>query len=300
MNMANGMKRQRFMSQTYPPTSQPGLSHIRPTSHPNSYPEPLHSPSASSHFDEGLFSMDMPCQDLPVQQQQYPDLSEYEVAQYPWAQQQPQQHTVMQDVSADTLAMDESFALPVTTSAPLLPEDYTNDLIYAPIPASNMMRGWIGRAPSFGDELLPRLDTNHLAPPAASIARSPSSASSAGSSSSRLSSSRRNRAQMTSGDIACYWCPAAFATSVELTHHLRSHAPYASRNHVCQHCEKRFQYRKDLLRHLPRHDPNRQKFYCPFNGCKYHSKGFGRRDHLERHVSSQHQRVDTPLGSSPA
>lgn len=152
------------------------------------------------------------------------------------------------------------------------------------------MLGWIRRAPTTGDRALPRLSTAHLVPPDKSFANlSPSSASTAGSS----SSSRYSTLRPASGDFACFSCTASFAHHGDLTHHLRSHKPYASRNHVCQKCEKRFQYRKDLIRHLPRHDPHRQKYFCPFPDCKYARKGFGRPDHLDRHIHSQH-RVDTP------
>ncbi|KAF7198601.1 Zinc finger protein [Pseudocercospora fuligena] len=165
-------------------------------------------------------------------------------------------------------------------------------------PSTGTMLGWIGRAPTIGQRTsMPTLkvDTNHLAPPNLSpLHRSPSSASSAGSSS---KSPRRARAEMLFGDMHCHYCNAAFTTQGDLTHHLRSHQPYLSRNHVCQMCNKRFQYRKDLMRHLPRHDPNRPKFYCPFNGCKYNTKGFGRQDHLDRHVNTQHNRVDSPHDS---
>lgn len=163
------------------------------------------------------------------------------------------------------------------------------------------MLGWIGRATTTGDRALPRLDTNHLAPPEVTSANhSPSSASTAGSS--RPGSSRRLKWQMSeSGDFVCGWCNAGFNTQGDLTHHLRSHQPYASRQHVCSHCEKRFQYRKDLTRHLPKHDPNRKKFYCHYTGCKFHhTKGFGRQDHLDRHLQTQH-RADTPVTArSPA
>lgn len=149
------------------------------------------------------------------------------------------------------------------------------------------MQGWLGRAAASGYRDMPRLDTAHLAPPTLSDAHlSPSSASSGGSSASR--SPRRSKEDMALGEIGCSQCDAAFSTQSDLTHHLRSHQPYESRNHVCPHCDKRFQYRKDLARHLPKHDPNRRRYYCRFLGCKFHTKGFGRQDHLDRHLASQH------------
>lgn len=177
-----------------------------------------------------------------------------------------------------------------------LPDEVTENINFQPGMAETAvgsMLGWIRRAQTIGDRDLPRLSTNLLAPPDRCYAnRSPSSASTAGS-----SSSRHSRIRAAPGDLACFSCTATFANQGDLTHHLRSHQPYASRNHVCHKCEKRFQYRKDLIRHLPRHDPHRKKYYCPFSSCKYHRKGFGRQDHLDRHIITQH-RVGTPTEPS--
>ncbi|SMR54469.1 unnamed protein product [Zymoseptoria tritici ST99CH_1A5] len=293
-------KRPRLMDEPriFQHSPQPNLAPLGPTSHPRDYLEPQGHSAATSFFDEGPFDIEMPTDDF-TSQQDYPNLNQYDVNQHPWAQQQPQQLVSMQSSMDHSSVMSGSYTPPGADLPPFFRDDVNTWNHDTPPPLVDM-QSWIDQATPFVDHLLPRLDTNLLAPPASSIARSPSSASSVASSSSRLGSSRRNRDQMTAGDFACYWCAAAFPTSLDLTHHLRSHAPYASRNHVCQKCEKRFQYRKDLLRHLPRHDPNRQRFYCTFTGCKYHNKGFGRRDHLERHVISQHGRVDTPLESSPA
>lgn len=190
----------------------------------------------------------------------------------------------------------EPFNIGANPTVPdILSSDITNNYNYQEGLAQGTvgnMRGWIGRAPMTGERAVPRLDTNHLAPPDSNLAnRSPTSASTTGSS--FRSGSRRRPWEMTTGDFICGHCNAGFPTQGDLTHHLRSHASYMSRQHVCHDCEKRFQYRKDLLRHLPRHDPNRKKYYCSIRTCKYHSKGFGREDHLQRHLLSQH-RVDTP------
>lgn len=188
---------------------------------------------------------------------------------------------------------------PVDSAPHMLPTEVTSNPNYQPgmVPsaAPGNMLGWINRAPVIGDRTLPsRLDTNMLVPPEANSAnRSPTSASTTGSS---TRGSRRQKWEMT-GDFVCHWCNAGFTTQGDLTHHLRSHQPYLSRQHVCRHCEKRFQYRKDLTRHLPKHDPNRKRYYCIFKGCKYSSRGFGRQDHLDRHIQTQH-RVDTPQKSS--
>lgn len=183
----------------------------------------------------------------------------------------------------------------------ILPSGVTENPNYHPgmiDRAFGKILGWVRRAPTIGDRWMPALtlDTKFLAPPDVSpVHRSPSSASSAGSSG--KSPSRRSKVQMLIGDLHCHYCNAAFNTQGDLTHHLRSHQPYSKRNHVCRHCHKRFQYRKDLARHLPRHDPNRPKFYCTYTGCKYYTKGFGRQDHLDRHLSTQHNRVESPQAS---
>lgn len=140
-------------------------------------------------------------------------------------------------------------------------------------------------APMSGDTKSALLSSDLLAPPDRLHAnRSPSSVSTTCS-----SSSRRSRLQAAPGELACDSCSTSFGSLGDLKHHLRSHQPYAQRNHVCQRCEKRFQYRKDLLRHIPRHDPYRQRYFCPYRNCKYHNKGFGRQDHLVRHIGSQHR-----------
>ncbi|KAI5365866.1 Putative Zinc finger C2H2-type [Septoria linicola] len=216
----------------------------------------------------------------------------------PWTQHQ-------QDADLEPLfpelgqPMSEQFPPPQAASAPIMPATSApqvlsnenlgyHNLNMGPH-ASGHMKGWLGRAPA---NML-RLETGRLAPPAMSdLHLSPSSASSAGSSTGR--STRRSKEEMVLGEISCRQCDAAFGTQGDLTHHLRSHAPYQSRSHVCPHCEKRFQYRKDLARHVPRHDPNRQRFRCHFSGCKFNSKGFGRQDHLDRHLASQH-RMDSPV-----
>lgn len=157
-------------------------------------------------------------------------------------------------------------------------------------PASCML-GWKRRASAFGEQPIPRLSTDFLAPPDRERAnRSPSSASTIGSSSSF------GRLQPAPGDVECHPCNLAFANHGELSHHLRSHQPYSSRRYGCNKCDKRFQYRKDLHRHLPRHDPYRKRYHCPYPSCKYHKKGFGRQDHLDRHIGSQHH-AERPIST---
>lgn len=180
----------------------------------------------------------------------------------------------------------------------ILPFDVTSSPNYHPgmvNGAVGYMQGWARRAPAIGCHARLSINTAHLAPPEDMAAnRSPTSASTTGSST--RPGSRRSREEMM-GNFVCGYCKAGFPTQGELTHHLRSHAPYMSRLHVCNICEKRFQYKKDLGRHAPKHDPNRKKYYCTFQGCKYFSKGFGRQDHLDRHLTTQH-RVDTPQQAS--
>ncbi|GIZ43123.1 hypothetical protein CKM354_000636300 [Cercospora kikuchii] len=193
----------------------------------------------------------------------------------------PQQPQVSQYETAPTL--------PVTSGPQVLSNENlgNHNLRVDSLPREHM-QNWLGNTPAAGARNLPRLNTNLLAVPAPSDAHlSPSSASSAGSSTGR--SPRRSKQEMVLGEISCSQCDAAFSTQGDLTHHLRSHQPYANRSHVCPTCNKRFQYRKDLARHAPRHDPNRQRYYCKHAGCKYHSKGFGRQDHLDRHLATQHR-----------
>lgn len=150
-------------------------------------------------------------------------------------------------------------------------------------PAVWTMLGWKGRASTTGGHALPLLSTSHLVPPDRSHTnQSPSSASTANSSSSF------GRFRSVPGNLVCYACHTSFTSQADLSHHMRSHQPYSSRKYGCNKCDRRFQYRKDLARHLPRHDPHRRRYYCPFASCKYQSKGFGRQDHLDRHIGSQH------------
>ena len=176
----------------------------------------------------------------------------------------------------------------------ILPLEVTSNPNYQPGMMNGVvgnMQGWAKRAPAIGNHTALSINTTHLAPPDDFAAnRSPTSASTT--ESSTRPGSRRSREEMM-GNFVCGYCKAGFPTQGELTHHLRSHAPYMSRQHVCSICEKRFQYKKDLGRHAPKHDPNRKKYYCSYQGCKYFSKGFGRQDHLDRHLATQH-RVDTP------
>ena len=158
------------------------------------------------------------------------------------------------------------------------------------------MIGWRHRHPSNTHNARPWVDANLLQPSPTPVSRSLSPASSGTTAtSSSLVSTRPKRWQMARGKPAfvCHWCNAGFRAQGDLTHHLRCHQPYRTRAHACQHCGRRFQYRKDLIRHLPKHDPNARRFYCPHEGCKYASKGFGRRDHLDRHIGTQHP-ADTP------
>ncbi|KAM3419553.1 hypothetical protein BST61_g2893 [Cercospora zeina] len=205
----------------------------------------------------------------------------------------PELHEPMQTVRhpqrAPRVSPYESSSTLPTTSVPqvLSNENLGNHNLQVDSLPLGHMHGWLDRATA-GGRHMPRLDTNHLVPPQVPDAHlSPTSASSAGSSAGR--SPRRSKEEMVLGEISCSQCDAAFSTQGDLTHHLRSHAPYQSRSHVCPTCKKRFQYKKDLARHAPRHDPNRQRFQCRHAGCKYHTKGFGRQDHLDRHLVTQHR-----------
>lgn len=84
----------------------------------------------------------------------------------------------------------------------------------------------------------------------------------------------------------CHVCNAGFDTKSDLTHHLRVHIPVDQRQYACGQCGKRFLFPKDLRRHSYVHTSN--QLFCDRADCKHSTKGFTRRDHLERHLLSVH------------
>ena len=123
---------------------------------------------------------------------------------------------------------------------------------------------------------------NHLMPPTPTLKTRQRRTSSAASRSSTHSCS-------TDG------CVETFRTANELYHHQRNkHTDYASRPCACTRCDKRFLYPKDLRRHERTHEHGSRQFYCHQSTCKWHTRGFGRQDHLDRHVRDVHNGI---LGS---
>ncbi|KAK4613288.1 hypothetical protein CLAFUW4_09308 [Fulvia fulva] len=58
-------------------------------------------------------------------------------------------------------------------------------------------------------------------------------------------------------------------------------------NKICAVCSWTLRYPKDLVRHQKTHSKARL-FYCPHEGCEYASKGFLRKDSLNRHIRKVH------------
>ena len=78
-------------------------------------------------------------------------------------------------------------------------------------------------------------------------------------------------------------------------HRRYRHTPMAERPYPCSKCSKRFLFPRSLRRHMILHgDKTRHK--CPVSGCRYAERGFGRPDHVERHLRNAHP--DTTLPKS--
>lgn len=85
--------------------------------------------------------------------------------------------------------------------------------------------------------------------------------------------------------LTCETCGSVFNKKHELDHHRRSHGDKAQ---VCTVCNKGFVFRKDLVRHIVMHSKGERHMFCNVVGCKYHQRGFGRVDHLRRHMEKKH------------
>lgn len=58
----------------------------------------------------------------------------------------------------------------------------------------------------------------------------------------------------------------------------------ASSRFKCAHCEKHYKNKGDLDKHIVSHGPT--LFRCPVNVCHYHERGFHRKDHFIKHLST--------------
>lgn len=91
------------------------------------------------------------------------------------------------------------------------------------------------------------------------------------------------------GSIRCNYTGCTFRRGRReaLRHHQRSHIPMAERPYPCPNCPMRFLYPREVGRHLTTHGIG-ARHYCPHDRCRYATEGFGRRDHLVRHVRAKH------------
>uniref|UniRef100_A0A8D8NC37 Zinc finger protein 444 n=1 Tax=Culex pipiens TaxID=7175 RepID=A0A8D8NC37_CULPI len=114
------------------------------------------------------------------------------------------------------------------------------------------------------------------------------------------------------GDTYCHHCDKNFKSKRGLLQHTNTHHSGIKPN-SCDKCGKRFDLREDMLRHRERHLADNKPFGCVTGGCgkrfMYQSdldrhaalkhgkaphscticgKGFGRRDHVEKHEISHY------------
>lgn len=78
-------------------------------------------------------------------------------------------------------------------------------------------------------------------------------------------------------------CGKEFTTLTKWNHHTRYHNPSA-RDKPCSLCDKTFIFEKDLKRHVRSVHSKERHLLCNVIGCKYHTRGFARSDHLKRHL----------------
>ena len=73
----------------------------------------------------------------------------------------------------------------------------------------------------------------------------------------------------------------------DLQHHLRYHIPMRRRPYECPLCHHRFLYPREVRRHMSTHGLG-DRHHCPNNRCRFATRGFGRPDHLLRHLRRCH------------
>ena len=92
-----------------------------------------------------------------------------------------------------------------------------------------------------------------------------------------------------SGSLKCEYpgCRFTYTKRDELRHHLRYHLPMVDRPYPCPQCHQRFLYPREVERHLSTHGLGRCHC-CPILRCVRAVRGFGRQDHLQRHMRKKH------------
>lgn len=150
---------------------------------------------------------------------------------------------------------------------------------------------WVDQPKAPGDRNRPRLDSHLSAQSYASTGSTSFTTTSQSPSTISRTSTRRTRDQMMTGDHrhTCTRCSKGFDTATELNHHIRYHQEHEDKRFACRSCSARFIFFKDLERHERVHNPHAERFYCPHPTCKYAQRGFGREDHRNRHLSTQHR-----------
>ncbi|KAF7198535.1 Transcription factor Ovo-like 2 [Pseudocercospora fuligena] len=134
------------------------------------------------------------------------------------------------------------------------------------VAAVHNMQRWVENGPFSGT--IPSQD--HLSPAAGPPAKK-----------------KRSASHASQGSFACTQdtCSKTFATKAERDHHERYHG---NKDHTCGVCGKGFHFPKDLKRHTKIHNPRDRHLMCTILHCKYHTKGFHRQDHLDRHLNKVH------------
>jgi len=88
----------------------------------------------------------------------------------------------------------------------------------------------------------------------------------------------------------CTICTKPFPNPEGLKRHKKIHDPKIAC--LSYTCLERFAETKDMKRHVQTNHPGilpRERHYCPRNDCKYFTCGFGRKDHLKRHMEKIHE-----------
>ncbi|KAK1087087.1 hypothetical protein LTR33_001246 [Friedmanniomyces endolithicus] len=98
-----------------------------------------------------------------------------------------------------------------------------------------------------------------------------------------------------SGGYECHHvgCGKQYSTIAKLNHHRRYHTPDHERPNVCDQCGARFLFKRELDRHKLSITHADRQFFC--TRC---NAGFGRPDHLSRHIK-QDSCLDRALTPSP-